>query len=62
MTTQEELVDETYRLMRKISELSDKARAAGDKNLMYATNRAWHEISAHQARVERAPLSNGERA
>jgi hypothetical protein len=41
--------------MRKLSDLSLRAREAGDLKTMYAANRAWNELS--QVARESAPTS-----
>lgn len=39
---------QTEAAMKALSELSNAAKSAGNGDLMYAANRAWHELDAYQ--------------
>lgn len=57
------LIAELENAMQVCTNLSNRARAAGDSPTMYAANRAWHQLChARDDLRKRAPaLANGDR-
>jgi len=49
-----DLVKEIDNAMQVVSSLSKAAREAGEQNLMYAANRAWHQLSDARSLLETA--------
>jgi hypothetical protein len=43
-----DLKKQTDAMMEALSDLSARAKEAGDGDLMYAANRAWHQLYNHQ--------------
>jgi hypothetical protein len=60
-----DLRKQTEAVMKAISELSARAKDAGDGDLMYAANRAWTQLYNHQTISLKDAIkaaANGERA
>lgn len=51
----------THDAMLALSNLSRDAEAGGDPALMYAANRAWHQLHEHRKRSAAVPAKEPER-
>jgi hypothetical protein len=47
------LMDKLANAIRVVNDLSVSAKTAGDDDLMYAANRAWHQLDKHARAQEK---------